>query len=310
MRIDGKAIAEEICRELKLRVNTLQKNHITPHLAIILVDDDPASVSYVRRKELKAKEIGAKITLIRYPKTVTTDKLLSCLNDLNHLSTVHGIIVQRPLPSQIDSKEIDLAVSPEKDIDGFHKNTKFKMPLAEAVIYILKRIHVLIHQNKNPQVESRGLKLVNLRGWQSGGWQSDEAFTSWLKKKNIVVIGKGQTGGGPTISLLIKLGIEPTVIDSKTENPKRLTKQADIVISAIGKPSVIKPNDLKKGVILIGVGMYKGTDGKMHGDYEEAGIKNIASFYTPIPGGVGPVNVAMLLSNLVAAAEHKRNSVV
>jgi len=118
------------------------------------------------------------------------------------------------------------------------------------------------------------------------------------------VIGKGKTGGGPTIQMLKKMGVELQIIDSKTQNPKDFTKSADIIISTVGKPNILKPEMIKKGIILISVGQHKGIDGKFHGDYEENEIKNIASFYTPTPGGIGPVNVAMLLENLVTAAQN------
>ena len=128
-------------------------------------------------------------------------------------------------------------------------------------------------------------------------------LTQWLKSRSIVVIGKGETGGRPIIQLFKQMEIEPTVIDSKTSNPEQFTKNADIIISAVGKPNVIEPRMIKKNSILISIGLSKGKDGKLHGDYDEEKIKNIASFYTPTPGGVGPVNVAMLLENLVTAAE-------
>lgn len=297
MKIDGKAIAQEILDNLKIRVSKLTKRGIKPHLAILLVGNNPASTSYVKRKEIKAAEIGAKSTLINLKSTIQTAELIKIINKLNNDKAVHGIIVQRPLPSHIDNELINQAVDPNKDIDGFHKNTKFKMPLAQAVIHILKRIH-------ESESKTRGFKSVNLRGWQTRGWQTNE-FTNWLKGRNIVVIGKGQTGGGPTIALLKKMGIDPSIVDSKTEKPKEIIRKADLVISAIGKPNVFKSNDLKKGTIIIGVGMHKGDDGKMHGDYEEEEIKNLASFYTSIPGGVGPINVATLLSNLITAAQNQ-----
>ncbi len=201
---------------------------------------------------------------------------------MNNDNNVHGIIVQRPLPPQIDKEKISLAIIPEKDIDGFHKNSKFEMPLATAVLKILEKI-----QASTPGVDA----------------QKPQGFIGWLNTKEIVIIGTGETGGGPIIKKLKELGIKPLIIDSKTPNPELITKTADIIISCIGKPNVVRPEMIKRGVILISVGLYKGEDGKLHGDYEEKEIKNIAGFYTPTPGGVGPVNIACLLENLVKATK-------
>lgn len=272
MRIDGTKIAKQILEELSKRTENLKKKRIIPHLVIFLVGNDPASEVYVRHKENKAKTIGAKTTIIRLPSSADEEKLLNAISQLNNDSTVQGIIVQRPLPAQINEKKIDLAVDPEKDIDSFHPDSPYTMPLAAAVLRILEEAYCK-QENK-------------------------------LKSQRIVVIGKGKTGGGPVIQMLRKINITPVVIDSKTLDPKEITKNADILISTVGKPNIVKKDMIKKGVILISVGLHKGDDGKLHGDYEEEEINNIASFYTPTPGGVGPVNVAMLLENLIQAAEN------
>lgn len=266
MRIDGREIARQIFEDLKKRVGELRKKNVTPHLDIILVGNDPSSEVYVRQKELKASNIAAKTTLIRFDETVTEEELLSAIEKLNNDRTVHGIIVQRPLPKHIDQAIIDEAVSLEKDVDGFRHNSPFLPPLGIAVYKILKQV---------PE----------------------------LSTKKIIIMGKGKTGGNPVMQVLKQREIPFTLIDSKTENPKDLISRADIIIAAVGKPNMIIKTMIKKGVALIGVGMHRGKNGKLHGDYEEDQIKDAASFYTPIPGGVGPVNVAMLLSNLIDAAE-------
>lgn len=278
MRIDGKKIAEDITLDLKKRIAVLKKKQVTPHLVIVLVGTDPASIAYVNRKELKAEEIGARTTVINLDVKTKEKELLTLVENLSRDQLVHGLIVQRPLPSYIKLPKINEAVDPKKDVDAFHPKTKFQMPLARAVMRILEEVHT-----------DQKIK---------------DDFWKWLKTKNIVVIGKGETAGGPTIQLLKKMKIEPKIIDSKTHNPNELTKNADILISAVGKQHVVKPNMLKKDVILVSVGMHKGSDSKLHGDYEEDDIKSVASFYTPTPGGVGPVNVAMLLENVVQAAEN------
>ncbi len=266
MKIDGKLIAQKIFEDLTIRVKKLQKKNIAPHLAIILVGEDPASQAYVKRKELKAEEIGAKTTTYNLKSEIQNSELEKLINKLNKDDLIHGIIVQQPLPLHIDIEKITQAIDPEKDVDGFHKNSKFQPPIAKAVLEILK-----------PYL---------------------------TKSKKVVVIGKGETGGKPITESMKRIGIDPIIIDSKTNNPKALTKTADIIISAVGKSNVIKANMIKKGALLISIGMHKGSDDKLHGDYEENQIKEIASFYTPTPGGVGPANVAMLLKNVVKSAEN------
>lgn len=293
MRIDGREIAREIFEDLKKRVKELKEKGVTPHLVVFLVGNDPASSTYVRQKERKAIEIGAKATIHHLPASISQEKLLSIISKLNHDSTVHGIIVQRPLPDHINEEKIDLAVDPKKDIDSFHPKSLYPMPLAKAVIRILKEIHCQITRSDLVKVGPRQ------------GRTSLSSFREWLNGQKIVVIGKGKTGGRPTIQMFKKMGIKPQVIDSKTQNPRELTKDADIIISTVGKSNIVKPEMIKKGVILISVGLHQGEDEKLHGDYEESEIKDIASFYTPTPGGIGPVNVACLLENLLKAVGKK-----
>lgn len=290
MRIDGKAIAEEIFEKLKKRVQLLDKRNIIPTLVIILIGENPASVAYVRQKVLKAKQIGAEALEYKLPSDISEEKLLLLLTKLNFSKEVHGVIVQRPLPSQIDEKVIDEAVDPQKDVDGFHSETTFTMPLAAAVLKVLEHIFIRCHL-------AQGGTFPNKKPRAS--------FNKWLKSKNIVVFGKGSTGGRPMIEALKRREANVMVVDSKTPNPEEISKQADIIIAAIGRPNIIKPSMIKQGAILIGVGMHRGEDSKLHGDYNEEGIKDIASYYTPIPGGIGPVNVAMLLENVVIACENQ-----
>lgn len=287
MKIDGKAIAASLFTKLSKTVQKLQKKGITPHVAILLVGNDQASAAYVRQKELKASAIGAKATIYHLPEQTTEDMLLKKIQALSIDPTMHGIIVQRPLPKHINPKIINDATDPTKDIDAFCNQTLFDMPLAKAVFYTLEHIYYS-EINKNNK--------------------DDRSYKKWLQTQSIIVIGKGETGGGPTIALLQKQGCRVNVIDSKTKNPEQQTKQADIIISTVGKEGIITASKIKKGVILLGVGMYRGTDGKLHGDYEEADIQNVASYYTPIPGGIGPINVAMLLQNLVYATEKQTSS--
>lgn len=307
MRIDGKKISQEILDDLREKIKNLQK---TPFLIIIQIGDDPASNVYVKQKVLKATEIGAKNQVINLSKNITPKELIEIIEKYNKDEKVDGIIIQRPLPKNIDPEIITNAVIPEKDIDGLRSDSKFEMPLGLAVLRILKEIFELKSQiqstkfqiNSNTQNTNtkKGVDFEN----SNFGIISDlefrySNFFSWLKSKKIIVIGKGRTGGGPVIDILKKYVANIEVIDSKTQSPDEITQNADIIISAVGKDRIINRENIKKGVILISIGMHKGKEGKLHGDYEEDEIKQITSFYTPTPGGVGPVNVSMLLKNLV-----------
>jgi len=276
MKIDGKQIAQEILDNLKKQTEKLKKTHIYPKLAIILVGDDSGSASYVNQKEIKAELIGTKITVKHFPSQVTENALIEAINNFNSDKDIHGIIVQQPLPKQINPENIVKAIDPNKDVDGFHQDSHFQMPIALAVLKVLEKVYTL-----TPEIESR--------------------FVDWLKDKKIVVIGKGETGGKPILRLFERMKVPVTSIDSKTEKPENLTKIADIIISAVGKSNVIKPEMIKRGVILIGIGIARGESAKLMGDYDQNEVKDLASFYTPTPGGIGPINVAYLLKNLVDA---------
>lgn len=278
MRIDGKAIADAIYKELRERVGELQKKGKVPHLAVILVGENPASIAYVLQKQKKGEAVGCKVTVIRYNEHVTTDELARKIQELNNDESTHAILLQRPLPPHIDIPRLELLTDPKKDIDGFHPDSPFILPLPLAAVRILEEIYSI--RLKTPHM----------------------TFRDWLRTQMIVVIGKGETGGKPIVEYLNNLQIPYKQIDSKTPNPKEITRQADVIISAVGKQNVVKPDMIKKGVILISVGICRGNDGKLHGDYEEEAIKDITSFYTPTPGGVGPVNVAILIENLLMAA--------
>lgn len=269
MKIDGKQIANKILKDLKLKVIKLQEKDISPKLAIILVGEDPASAAYVRQKELKAESVGIKTTTVHLSDKISQENLLETIQQFNNDDNIHGIIVQQPLPQNVNLNSITNAIDPKKDVDGFRPDSYFQMPIAMAVFRILEELRIKIKD---------------------------------LRNKNIVIVGKGETGGKPIINSLQKLKIKPFVIDSKTQNSLSLMKNADIIISAVGKSDVVKEKMIKNGVILISVGLHKGNDGKLYGDYNENEIKKAASFYTPTPGGVGPVNVACLLKNLIESA--------
>lgn len=282
MKIDGKAIALEMYENLKLRVKRLNDKGLTPHLVVILVGNDPASKVYVGQKEKWGIYIDAKITILHYDQDITEEKLTKIVQDISNDPYVHGLIIQRPLPEHINRDKIISIINPEKDIDGFHPDSPYDVPVALAVMKVLNFI------------------------WSS--IKEQVSFNEWLNSKKLVVIGRGETAGGPIIRLLRKNHIQPEIISSKTENRKELINNADIVVSAVGRPNIIQADQIKEKAIVIGVGLFRGNDDKLHGDYDPDQISQKASYYTQATGGVGPINVAFLLQNLVEAAEKSYKS--
>ncbi|MGA2911539.1 MAG: bifunctional 5,10-methylenetetrahydrofolate dehydrogenase/5,10-methenyltetrahydrofolate cyclohydrolase [Candidatus Levyibacteriota bacterium] len=277
MLINGKLIAANILNKLKNRVLKLKEQGITPTMAVILIGDVQSSAAYVRQKELKAKEIGAEVKIFRFDETVTNAGIENLIKKLDADLNIHGIILQRPAPKSLRIEKLEELITPQKEIDGFGKHTLYTVPVAAAVFEILGEIF--------------------------GNLNETESFSDWLASKKIVVLGKGETAGQPIIDYFRAREIEPIIIDSKTENKNAMLKNADIIVSAVGKRGIITSLDLKNGVILIGIGLSADDEGKTKGDYNDTEVEQIASFYTPTPGGVGPVNVALLLENLVQASE-------
>ncbi len=272
MKIDGRLLSQQILGKLKIEVVGLKKQNVFPYIYVILLINDPSTLSYIKQKRLKSEEIGAKITIDDSNPDISEEELIKKIDELNNDPLVHGIIVQRPLPKRFNEEKITYAINSQKDIDGFRKDSKFGIPVGLAVIRLLRTCH-------------------------------PDNFESWLKTNNITVIGKGLTAGYPVIKTLENLGIKPNVISSKTERANDAIKDSDIVISCVGKQKIVNANNLKKSAILIGVGMHMEND-KLKGDFEEAEIEKIASFYSPTPGGVGPVNVSCLLVNLLEASKN------
>ena len=279
MKINGRVIASKISVELKEKTDELVKKGITPHLLIILIGSDLSSKAYIRQKIKRAEKIGIRTTFKQFPKNASEKTVVKYVEKANNDNSVHGIIIQRPLPPQFDNKKINQAVTIEKDVDSFHPHSTFDPPLALAVIVILQEIHQK---------------------------ESGASIRQWLLDKNIVILGRGEAGGRPVDSHFNKLGISHQIIHSKTEDAGGMLHNADIIISAVGKREVVKKDFVKKGTILIGIGLHK-ENNVLRGDYNEEDIKNTASFYTPTPGGVGPVNVSMLLSNLIKATQIQTN---
>ncbi len=284
MLIDGRLLAQKILEDLSKKVYNLQETYNKqPHLAIIKVGDDPATASYVRQKEKMGKQIGGIVSTYNYPESISQEELMKSINFLQKEGEIDGLIVQLPLPAHLHEDELTQAVDANKDVDGFREDSDYVMPIAAAVIRILEDVFQ----------EETAKKNTNLK-----------EFEEWLKGQKIVVMGKGKTGGRPIIEILKKMGITPVIVDSKTQNRDEVTRSADILVCAVGgKGTIVNESMIKKDAILIGIGMHMGPDGKLHGDYETEDIKQKAAYYTPVPGGVGPVNAAMLFVNVVKAAK-------
>ena len=282
MRIDGKHIAAEIKSKLKVQVEDLKSKGIFPHLFVILIGDDPASVTYVGQKQKVADEIGIKLSVIRKQRTKNKEQIINIVKKLNYDPLVHGIIIQRPLPLDIDKEELDKLVVPEKDVDGFHPNSPFTPPVASAVLKIIEWVSKDCCSNMESPLKQNYC----------------QPFKSWLKEKKILVIGRGETAGKPIADTLKKMGIPFTLAHSKTTNINELCLVSNIIISCVGRPNVVRHNMISSKTVLIGVGLHS-ENGKLQTDYGQKDLAGIASYYTPVPGGVGPVNVACLFENLL-----------
>lgn len=281
MKIPGNEIAERLQTHLKQKVDILKSKGITPSLTTILIGDSTDQESYVSKKRSVAEKIGAGFTFLQLPQTTSPSDLKKILHNLNEDSNVSGIIVQQPLPTPFAETNIYDFISPKKEIEGHIPDSPFTPPIALAVIRIL---HFIIDQSITQ------LDIVVIK--------------KFLADKNIVIVGRSITGGAPIMRAFKSWNIPYTNIHSKTENPGRILKNADLVITAVGK-YVIQPKDLKNGVILMNAGLRK-EDGKLRGDYYGKEVKEIASFYTPTPGGLGPIDVTYLFHNLIKAAESSK----
>lgn len=274
LTFDGRALSNEILHDLHKQVSELQ---VQPKMAVLLVGDNPGSLSYIRQKQKLAAAIGAVVEVTQLPETIQQDELIAYIQKFNLDPSVHGIIVQQPLPTHIKPDDVVKEILPIKDIDGFHTNSLYDVPVASAVFEILRSYY---------HTQNRG--SLN--------------FMPWLQSQRVVLLGKGPTGGKPIAKMLKKHGIAFFLIDSKTENREELITNATLIITAVGKPHAVDARLFRKESIAIGVGISKSADGKLLGDFDEEIARRVTAMYTPTPGGVGPVNVAELLKNLVTAA--------
>jgi len=285
MKIDGEKIAKKLLSYLKKEVKKLKTK---PTLAIFLVGDSSEQKSFVKIKEKTAKKLGINFLLYHLKQPPSFEEFLKKIHTVASNKKVNGVVIQLPLPPSLDTLSIFDYLPHEKEIEGFSEKTKFLPPIGQAVLTILKSIFI-----KTKNVKDLFIKM-----------NDEERLKEILKQKKIVIVGRGKTGGGPIGKTFNHFKINFTSINSKTVNPQDYTKKADIIISAVGK-KVIFPTMLKPGVILINVGLRK-EKGKLKGDYDENEIRKIASYYTPTPGGIGPVDVAYLYKNLIDAVKMQK----
>lgn len=274
--IDGKAIGQEIREEIKQRVDALKEKGMQPGLAVILVGDNQASRTYVRNKEKSSIEAGMKSVLIELPETVSEEELLAQVAELNKDDSIHGILVQLPLPKHIDEDLVIQAIDPDKDVDGFHPINVGKMIIGQRAFLSCTPYGII--------------KLLERTGTE-------------IRGKHAVIVGRSNIVGKPMGQLLLQRDATVTYCHSKTENLAEFTKQADILIVAIGRAKFITAEHVKDGAVVIDVGMNRDENGKLCGDVEFETAKEKASAITPVPGGVGPMTITMLLKNTLHSAE-------
>jgi methylenetetrahydrofolate dehydrogenase (NADP+)/methenyltetrahydrofolate cyclohydrolase len=274
--IDGNALAKKIREEVAGRTAALKARGVQPRLAIILVGEDPASQVYTRHKVNDSTQTGLEATLETYPATLSEADLLARIAELNADPSVHGILVQLPLPKHMDSHRVIETISPAKDVDGFHVASAGALMVGQPGFW--------------PCTPYGCLKMLDSIGYD-------------LKGKHAVVIGRSNIVGKPMAMMLLGRDATVTIAHSRTSNLKALTLQADVVVAAVGKRNVLTADMVKPGAVVIDVGMNRNDEGKLCGDVDFAGVKEVASWITPVPGGVGPMTRAMLLVNTISAAE-------
>lgn len=274
--LDGKALAKKIRTELKGKVEILKEKGIFPKLAVIMVGNDSSSKIYVRNKSKACMEIGIEYEEFLLDENTKSEKLLQLINELNNRKDINGILLQSPIPQHLDINEAIKAISEKKDVDGFHPINVGKLVL-----------------NQECFVSCTPNGIIRLL----------EEYNIEIEGKNAVVVGRSNIVGKPMMLNLLNKNATVTICHSKTKNLSEITKKADILICAIGKPKYIKENFVKDGAVVIDVGINRDPEtGKISGDVDYDAVFEKASYITPVPGGVGPMTIAMLMVNVVKSA--------
>lgn len=274
--IDGKKISTEIKDELKVTVEELKKQGVETCLAVIQVGDDPASSIYVRNKKRACAYVGIESVSYELPEETTEDQLVKLVKELNENDNVHGILVQLPLPKHINADMIIRTISPDKDVDGFHPESVGRLCIGEPGFVSCTPAGII--------------QLLKRSGIEIEG-------------KECVVVGRSNIVGKPMSILLLRENGTVTITHSRTKDLKEVTGRADILVVAIGKPKFITADYVKEGAVVIDVGMHRNEENKLCGDVDFDDIKDKVSAITPVPGGVGPMTIAMLMYNCVEAAK-------
>ncbi len=276
--IDGNALSRHLRADVARRVQALQARGVTPGLAVILVGDNPASQVYVRNKVKACEDTGMRSVLETWPAAMTEAELLARVAAMNADPSIHGILVQLPLPAHIDAQRVIEAIDPAKDVDGFH-------------------------------VASAGALMTGLPGFwpctPHGCMKMLEHIGYDLRGKHAVVIGRSNIVGKPMAMMLLQANATVTVCHSATRDLASHTRQADVIVAAVGKRNVLTADMVKPGAVVIDVGMNRNDAGKLCGDVDFDGVKAVAGWITPVPGGVGPITITMLMVNTLASAERQ-----
>ena len=276
MIINGKELSQKIRNEVKEEVKELKEKGINPKLAVIMVGNDKASEVYVRNKSKACDEVGIEFEEFLMPEETNQKDLIDLIDKLNQRENIHGILLQSPIPKHLDIREAFNRISYKKDVDGFHPINVGKLVIGEDTFISCTPYGVM--------------KML-------------EEYNIEIEGKRAVVIGRSNIVGKPVAQCLLSKNATVTICHSKTKNIEEVVREADIVIAALGKPKFVTSNMIKNGAVVIDVGINRGEDGKLVGDVDFENIQEKASYITPVPGGVGPMTIAMLMSNVVKAAK-------
>ena len=278
--IDGKELAKKIRKELKIECDELKQEGINPKLAVIMVGDNPASKVYVRNKSKACEEIGIEYEEYLLEEKTTQEELINLIKKLNEDKSINGILLQSPIPEHLNINQAFKTITYKKDVDGFTPSSVGKLCIGEDTFISCTPYGVI--------------KMF-------------EEYNIDLTGKDVVILGRSNIVGKPLIQCCLAKNATVTVCHSKTKNLKEHTKRADIVISAIGKAKFVTKDMVKPGVVIIDVGINRNEDGKLVGDVDFKEIEPIASYITPVPGGVGPMTIAMLMNNVIKAAKEQND---
>lgn len=276
--IDGKQLAKKTREKLKYEVEDLKKEGIQPKLAVIMVGDNSASQIYVRNKSKACNDVGIEFEEYLLPGTTKQEELLDVIEKLNNNKEINGILLQSPIPDGLDINEAFRKISPEKDVDGFHPVNVGKLVLGQDTFVSCTPYGIM--------------KMF-------------EEYNIDLEGKNAVVIGRSNIVGKPMSQCLLNKNATVTICHSRTRNLPEITKKADILVSAIGRPEFVTADMVKDGAVVIDVGINRTAEGKLKGDVDFENVSKKASYITPVPGGVGPMTIAMLMNNVVKASKNQ-----